>query len=249
VRHYGDAAAKFDNKITATSHWEPHSRNTSKQFKGVLPVTFATMNGERWSWCDSKMQRLQFKRSIADAAVDGVVPIGHLRSRQQALKDQLGWLKRLEEGEVETITRPRMLIPLPPANADEDERRRVRYGEFSLMNNRINMAHSTATHQRTQANPDEWGEYHSRYREKRREWPLVPFEEVRGMLRREGVTERQPKPNQQRAESPLCWCPATAEARGAPTETSLLARPISSLAARDHCGCCLPTYHGSRACE
>jgi hypothetical protein len=144
----------------------------------VLPLTFATVNGERWSWCDSKMQRLEFKRSIADAAVDGVVPIGHLRSQQQALKDQLGWLKRLEEGEVETISRPRLLIPLPPADADEDERRRARYGEFSLMNNRINVTHSTATHQRMQANPDEWGEYHSRYREKRRDWPLVPFEEL-----------------------------------------------------------------------
>jgi hypothetical protein len=144
----------------------------------VLPLTFATVNGERWSWCDSKMQRLEFKRSIADAAVDGVVPIGHLRSPQQALKDQLGWLKRLDEGEVETIRRPRLLIPLPPANADEDERRRVRYGEFSRMNNRINTTHSAATHERMQADPEEWAEYHSRYRQQRQDWSFVPFEDM-----------------------------------------------------------------------
>jgi hypothetical protein len=29
-----------------------------------------------------------------------------------------------------------------------------------------------------QADPEEWGEYHSRYRQTRREWPLVPFEQL-----------------------------------------------------------------------
>jgi superfamily II DNA or RNA helicase len=144
----------------------------------VLPLTYAQANDERWSWCESKLQRLEFKRSIADAAVDGVVPEGHLRSQQQALKDQLGWLARLERGEKETICRSPLVIPMPSADAVEDERRRVRYGEFSVMNGRINAARSETTHARFQANPDEFAEYHSRYREKRREWPLVPFEEL-----------------------------------------------------------------------
>lgn len=38
----------------------------------VIPVTYADVNGERWSWCESKLRRLHFKKSIADAAVDGV---------------------------------------------------------------------------------------------------------------------------------------------------------------------------------
>ncbi len=144
----------------------------------VLPLTYATVGGEHWSWCESKMQRLEFKRSIADAAVDGVVPIGHLRSPQQALKDQLGWLKRLDAGEIETISRRPLLIPLPPADADEDARRRVRYGDFSGMNRRLNGAHSEVTHARFREHPDEWGEYHTRFREQRQGWPVVPVEEV-----------------------------------------------------------------------
>src|SRR5205085_4399171 len=35
----------------------------------VIPVTFATVNGERWSYCESKLHRLEYKKSIADAAV------------------------------------------------------------------------------------------------------------------------------------------------------------------------------------
>ncbi|MBN9378615.1 MAG: hypothetical protein J0H93_09595 [Chlamydiales bacterium] len=39
-----------------------------------------------------------FKKSIADAAVDGVIPEGHLRTPAQAYQDAMNWLKRLEEG-------------------------------------------------------------------------------------------------------------------------------------------------------
>ena len=34
------------------------------------------VKGERWSYCESKLHRLEYKKSIADAAVDGVVPGG-----------------------------------------------------------------------------------------------------------------------------------------------------------------------------
>jgi hypothetical protein len=46
----------------------------------ILPLTNALVHGRRWSWCESKVQRLRFKKSIADAAVAGVVPEGHLRT-------------------------------------------------------------------------------------------------------------------------------------------------------------------------
>jgi ubiquinone/menaquinone biosynthesis C-methylase UbiE len=67
---------------------------------------------------------------------------------------------------------------MPPTDADEDDRRKLRYGEFALMNNRINTTHSATTHERMQADPEEWTEYHSRYRQQRQDWPFVPFEEM-----------------------------------------------------------------------
>ena len=59
------------------------------------------------------MQRLRFKKSIADAAVDGVVPEGHLRTPAQAYQDVMAWLERLDAGEVEVIVRPKIVVPLP----------------------------------------------------------------------------------------------------------------------------------------
>jgi hypothetical protein len=136
------------------------------------------VNGQRWSWCESKMQRLAFKKSIADAAVDGVVPEGHLRSPAQALQDVMAWLERLETGEVEVITRSRIVVPLPDADQADVKRRLRRYGDFSTMNRKWNQTRSETTHTRLQKNPEEWEQYHTLYREARKDWAVVPYEEM-----------------------------------------------------------------------
>jgi superfamily II DNA or RNA helicase len=145
----------------------------------VFPLTYAMVNGDRWSWCESKMQRLKFKKSIADAAVDGVVPEGHLRSEAQAYQDVMAWLKRLENGEIQTIQRRKLFIPLPPPDDSEASQNRLRrYGEFSQINQRWNTSNSQTTHQKLQENPEEWQHYHSLYREARKTWAIVPYEEI-----------------------------------------------------------------------
>ncbi|OKH40360.1 hypothetical protein NIES2119_01675 [[Phormidium ambiguum] IAM M-71] len=150
----------------------------SDRVKMVIPLTFATVNGEHWSWCESKMQRLRFKKSIADAAVDGVVPEGHLRTPAQAYQDVITWLERLESGELQIITRPKIIIPIPDTDPADVQRRLRRYGDFSQMNRLWNQTHSAKTHQRLQENPEEWAQYHTLYQESRQDWAIVPYEEM-----------------------------------------------------------------------
>jgi len=145
----------------------------------IFPLTYAMVNGDRWSWCDSKRQRLKFKKSIADAAVDGVVPEGHLRSPSQAYQDVMAWLQRLETGDIQTIQRRKLFIPLPPPDDSEVFQNRLRrYGEFSQINQRWNTSKSQTTHQKLQDNPEEWQHYHALYREARKTWAIVPYEEM-----------------------------------------------------------------------
>jgi superfamily II DNA or RNA helicase len=155
----------------------------------VIPVTFATIKGERWSYCESKLQRLEYKKSIADAAVDGVVPEGNLRTPNEAQQDIMNWLSRLETGKVTEVERPVIKIPLS-GGPSEVERRVARYGDFSKMNNRWYAGTSDSTHARLAGNPEEWGHYHTMYRQLRESWPVVPFkEEVRWLSEsgREGL--------------------------------------------------------------
>jgi superfamily II DNA or RNA helicase len=149
-----------------------------KEVTVVIPLTYADVNGKRWSWCESKMQRLAFKKSIADAAVDGIVPEGHLRSPAQAYQDVMAWLQRLETGQVQVVTRPRIVVPLPDTDLADVKRRQRRYGDFSAMNHTWNRTRSQATHARLQGNPEEWEQYHTLYREARKDWAVVPYEEM-----------------------------------------------------------------------
>jgi hypothetical protein len=159
-----------------------------EQVTVVIPVTFAYVNGERWSYCESKLHRLQYKKSISDAAVDGVVPEGNLRTPAQAQQDIMGWLERLETGVVETLDRRAIKIPLSREPADE-RRRVARYGDFSKMNNRWYATASNKTHIRLEANPEEWAHYHTMYQELRKKWDVVPFqEEIHWLKQRSGST-------------------------------------------------------------
>ena len=143
----------------------------------IIPVTFSEVNGTRWSWCDSKLQRLQFKKSIADAVVDGVVPEGHLRTPAQAYKDTIAWLERLKSGQLQTLTRRPIVIAFDDI-ADYEQAKRVgKFGDFSELNRRWNISKSSSTFERLTKNPEEWEHYHSLYQEARKHWTSVPFED------------------------------------------------------------------------
>ena len=66
----------------------------------ILPLTNALVHGRRWSWCESKMQRLRFKKSI----VGGVVPEGHLRTPAQAYQDVMAWQVPVPVHSIRVIT-------------------------------------------------------------------------------------------------------------------------------------------------
>ena len=63
-----------------------------------LPITYLDLpNGDVWSWCESKLERIRSKKDIAKASVDGDLPEGgSMISPQEATKYWLKWLERLE---------------------------------------------------------------------------------------------------------------------------------------------------------
>lgn len=148
----------------------------SEKVDVIIPLTYAIVNGEHWSYCESKMDRIRYKRSIADAAVDGVVPDGNLRSPAQAQAHILAWLERLEAGDVLTISRKVISIPLMGGDSDT-QKRLANFGDFSRMNARWNTSRSDTLSSRLREDPAEWEHYHSMYRQAREDWPVVPYKD------------------------------------------------------------------------
>lgn len=101
----------------------------------------------------------------------------------------MGWLERLDAGELQVITRPQIIVPLPDRDPTDVQRRQRRYGDFSTMNHSRNQSRSEVTHQRLKSNPEEWAQYHTLYREARKDWAVVPYEEmIRWYQQRSGYT-------------------------------------------------------------
>jgi superfamily II DNA/RNA helicase len=64
-----------------------------------IPITdIALPDGQRWSWCRSKLDRIESKRDIAKAAVDGEIPdAATLITPSEASKYWLKWLDKLDQ--------------------------------------------------------------------------------------------------------------------------------------------------------
>ena len=120
-----------------------------------------------------KLQRINYKKTLADCAVDGKLPEGVFISPIRANKEAIKWLERLERGEVSVVNRSDIEREF---TEEEIKVRLTKYGEFSKMNQKINTEKSDTTHKRFTKNPEEFKEYHRQYREQRKTWDIIPYE-------------------------------------------------------------------------
>lgn len=144
-----------------------------------IPKTYAVLSdGQEWSWCESKLTRIENKRDIARAAVDGEIPDTTSQlTWEKATGYWMGWLQRLAEEGLSEIERKEIRVPLDETDKATFGRRFAEYGDFSRLNARWNKAHSSITHERLQENPEEWCYYHTRLQEQECDWQSVPREE------------------------------------------------------------------------
>jgi hypothetical protein len=151
----------------------------------IIPQVVLEHEGNIWSWDKMRMHRIQYKKTLADAALDGVIPEGELASPEtmfkQAREALQAWIARVEQEDLTTIDRAKLRVPLPEEQARAIRRR---FGDLSAMNSRINTAYSQTTHERLKQNPEEWYLYHTLYREARQTWTEIPYEKIAESLKK-----------------------------------------------------------------
>jgi len=141
----------------------------------IIPLTFAEINGKHWSWCESRWKRIQYKKGIADASVDGEMLEGSLVSPAQTHKDVMKWFERLNEHGIHEVERSTISLQL----TGDSKRPAIRkFADISRMNQQMNKETSQETHQRFTNNPQEWHDYHDAYSEVRKDWDVVPYQEA-----------------------------------------------------------------------
>jgi hypothetical protein len=145
------------------------------QIRDVVNVYLVKASIGGYQYDELKWKRIQFKRTLADCAVDGRLPEKNLVTPQQAAMEAVKWLERLERDEISTVTRRDLNVEVTPV---EIKKRVVKYGDFTRLNNKINNENSETTHSRILKDPKEWDEYHRQYREARKSWLIIPFDEI-----------------------------------------------------------------------
>jgi superfamily II DNA or RNA helicase len=150
-----------------------------------IPQVVLKNGNDEWSWDRQRLARIRYKKTLADAAVDGVVPEAKLASPELMLEEAkralTAWIERLANGGPRKALRPILRVPLPPETVKKDTKH---FGDFSTMNARINSSRSSTTHLRFQQNPEEWFLYHTLFREARSAWPEIPFKVFAEWLKR-----------------------------------------------------------------
>lgn len=140
----------------------------------TIPQVVLTCHNEEWSWDKQRLNRINFKKTLADSAVDGVIPEGNLMSESELLNQSMAaldnWIKRIEENNLHEIHREPITIP-----EIEESNSNRQYGDFSQMNKQFAVSYSNTTHQRLQDNPDEFFKYHALYKEARTNWNEIPY--------------------------------------------------------------------------
>ena len=150
----------------------------------VIPQVYVDLDEKRWSWDKQRLQLIREKRTLADAAVDGIIPSKHIPSRQKLCSDSLqalrSWKERVNDGKITSVERKDLVLPLRP---EIIEYLKPTLGDFSEMNKSWSTSRSENTNVRLKNDPSEWYYYHNLYAERRKEWDEIPYIEIAKKLK------------------------------------------------------------------
>ncbi|MDG1272297.1 MAG: helicase-related protein [Flavobacteriaceae bacterium] len=145
----------------------------------IIPQVYVDLDDQRWSWDKQRLQLIRDKRTLADAAVDGIIPSKHIPTREKLCSDSLQalrkWKERVNEGKITIVAREDLVLPLRPEIIESLSHR---LGDFSQLNQTWSVSRSENTFKRLKKDKSEWYYYHSLYSEKRKEWDEIPYEEI-----------------------------------------------------------------------
>ena len=182
----------------------PWTSAESKQFDGRLDRTgsnfietgveiiipLVSINGKEkfFNWDRHRYDMITYKATIADAAIDGVVPYVLMPPRKdfetKATERLDEWIERLKDGNIFTADREELFTELYPEISNEETRRQRILSDLSEMNKKWSLSNSKTINKRLNKNSKEWNTYHSLYSESRKTWAEVPFMEIAKKIKR-----------------------------------------------------------------
>jgi superfamily II DNA or RNA helicase len=148
----------------------------------VIPqVRIQLEDGDVWSWDIQRLNLIKNKKTLADAAVDGVIPSNILPSKETMFRKSIeslkNWQDRVSAGNIVSSERNIIQMDLYPELDGEDRERRIN-SELSEFNRRGKTTHSSTMHREFSDNPDSWHRYHALRKSRMESWEEIPYEYI-----------------------------------------------------------------------
>jgi hypothetical protein len=167
------------------AHWEQLVSRIARQggkfanVNIVIPTVKYTSDKGTWSWDEKRQSILEKKKNWGDAVMDGVIPsyTSDLDTFQKDLvkahKGANKWIEELESKGLHEVEENQLSTEL-----SESEIKQRNITRFSELNRNWKVSNSNNLHQKLQSDRSEWDEYHKLYSEARKDWDVIPAEEI-----------------------------------------------------------------------
>jgi superfamily II DNA or RNA helicase len=149
----------------------------------IIPqVKIELEDGEFWSWDIQRLNLIKNKKTLADAAVDGIIPSKILPTAKTMYKKAIEsldkWKERINSGNIITNSRNKLQIDLCPEITDEYKKRERIESYINDFHQRMNTSLSSTIHKDFIDNPDSWFLYHSTRKARMENWDEIPYEYI-----------------------------------------------------------------------
>ena len=154
-----------------------------KDVEIIIPqVRIELDEGEFWSWDIQRLNLIKNKKTLADAAVDGVIPSIILPTRETMFRKSqeslIRWKERINDGNIIETNRCVSSVHLYPEILDINEREKRITSELSEFNRRGKITRSETMNKEFTDNPESWFRYHSLRKERMVQWEEIPYEYI-----------------------------------------------------------------------
>lgn len=156
----------------------------------VIPFPEMEIGENRtWSWDRDRYNRVMERKTLADAALDGIIPDDRIRISESTLlsrcqKSLSEWIEEIKRGgQDKGFLRPSIMVAL---SSEETERVRKRYnpGDFTKFHQNWALEKSSTTHEKFKNDPSLWRYYHDMMDEHSSKWSEQPYRMISSNIRR-----------------------------------------------------------------
>lgn len=148
----------------------------------IIPLVTINGGNRSFRWDLHKYRTVTYKATIANAAVDGIIPDKLMPSKEKFINDANDnlpeWIERLKNGDVLTVNRKELEVKLFPDIDDEEVRRNMINSELSEFNRMGKTTKSSTMNKKFNDDPESWHRYHRLRRESMKDWGEIPYQVI-----------------------------------------------------------------------